>query len=142
MKMAFKIIATGMFLGVFLAINSFAQANDETQNSINILAPSLEVEPQRCVALHQGQICYQTAILKWHTPITGHYCLYSSRDVKALQCWQGNRSGDHTLEFQSPKSLTFRLRNMDLVQDIVQTKLTVAWVYGNEKRRRTSWRLF
>jgi len=127
---------------LLLSLASAAQANDQTTTTTRVLAPSLEVTPPRCVALHQGQICYQSAQLAWQAPQAGRYCLFISNDAQALKCWEHQDIGNFTFDFQSPHTLTFRLRNMHTHQDLVQTQLSVAWVYGKEKRRRTSWRLF
>jgi len=127
---------------LLLSFAAAAQADDPTTMPTRVLAPSLEVTPPRCVALHQGQICYQSAQLAWQAPQAGRYCLFISNDAQALKCWEHKNIGNFTFDFQSPHSLTFRLRNMHTHQDLVQTQLSVAWVYGKEKRRRTSWRLF
>ncbi len=118
------------------------QAQDLQNMRTQVLAPSLEVTPARCVALHQGQICYQSANLVWQAVHAARYCLFISNDTKALKCWPQQNAGSMIFDFQSPNTQIFRLRNMDIGQDLVQTQLSVAWVYGNEKRRRTSWRLF
>jgi len=127
---------------LFMSLCLPVQANEEFSTTLNVSAPSLEVVPQRCVALHQGQICYQSASLVWRAPEKGHYCLYISNTPASLQCWKNEKTGSFIHDFQSPNTLTFRLRNMKTQQDLVQTQLNVAWVYGNKKRQRSSWRLF
>jgi hypothetical protein len=142
LKTRFKPSAKHLFIYTILGINSIALGSEETTINPTVLAPSLEVEPQRCVALHQGQVCYQSTNLVWHAPKTGHYCLYISNTTVSLQCWKGVQTGFFIHDFQSPHALTFRLRNMHTQQDLVQTQLNVAWVYANKKRQRSSWRLF
>ena len=127
---------------LFMALCLSVQANEEFSSTLNVSAPSLEVVPERCVALHQGQICYQRASLVWQAPEKGDYCLYISNTHASLQCWENEKIGSFIHDFQSPSTLTFRLRNMKTQQDLVQTQLSVAWVYGNKKRQRSSWRLF
>jgi hypothetical protein len=134
--------AKHLFIYAMLGISSMALGSDETTINPTVLAPSLEVEPQRCVALHQGQVCYQSASLVWHAPKAGHYCLYISNTSDSLQCWKNQQTGSFIHDFQSPHALTFRLRNMLTQQDLVQAQLNVAWVYANKKRQRSSWRLF
>lgn len=138
----FKQAATHVFIIASLSLSFMTHGNETIPINATILAPSLEVNPQRCVALHQGQICYQSANVMWQAPKTGHYCLYISNTLASLQCWKNKQTGSFIHDFQSPNTLTFRLRNMKTKQDLVQTQLNVAWVYGNKKRQRSSWRLF
>jgi len=141
-KLQKYLISPLVLLLLSLAPATHADADDQLTMTTRVLAPSLEVTPPRCVALHQGQICYQSAQLAWQAPQAGRFCLFISNDAQALKCWEQKNTGNFTFDFQSPHTLTFRLRNMHTHQDLVQTQLSVAWVYGKEKRRRTSWRLF
>ncbi len=104
--------------------------------------PYLLVSPERCVALRQGQICYQEIQFSWRVLSKDRYCLYDEQIDKPLTCWSGKTEGKFEMDFQAPSSRAYVLRNEDRNFVVANTKFVVAWVYGNKKRRRSSWRLF
>ena len=47
----------------------------------------LIIEPEQCVAMRQGQLCYLDVKMSWRAEQVGDYCLFSSLQPKALRCW-------------------------------------------------------
>lgn len=133
----FKFVSFILFM-LFLWINmsGLAYAGEKKSSLI------LNVTPERCVALRQGQTCYQEVVFKWRSLKSGDYCLFNSKVKKALRCWQRAREGLLGIDFQSAEDTIFILRNKNKAEEFATVTMTVAWVYGNKKRRRSSWRLF
>ncbi|MFT6270474.1 MAG: hypothetical protein ACJAVV_003313 [Alphaproteobacteria bacterium] len=108
---------------------------------------SLNVKPQECVSLYQGQSCYLTLNFVFSAPFAGNYCLYIKGNIEPLQCVSGERQGTFSLEFDTDKNVSFELRNSDEVGDtknkvLAQAKLTLSWVYKVPNKKRLAWRLF
>ena len=121
-----------------LVISSFASSANDT---VPIKA-SLEVSPERCVALHKGQTCYLDAEFRWQTDREGNYCLYNKTLNKAVNCWQAQKTGKYSLDFQAAENHQFSLRASQSTDELAVTQITVAWVYKSTKRAKSSWRLF
>lgn len=106
----------------------------------------LTLTPERCVAMNEGQACYQTVIVRWQSNKLADYCLYLQNEPDPIVCWPDARQGRARFEFASETSMTYQLRMTtatgDLSQALAQATLTVSWVYGDSKKRRNSWRLF
>ena len=102
----------------------------------------LKVTPERCVALKQGQICYQYVIFDWQAKERSEYCLFLEGKVTPVNCWSSANVGQYKLDFQSSETKRFILRLKNSQVDLASTQVVVAWVYGNKKQRRAKWRLF
>lgn len=102
----------------------------------------LQLKPNRCVALHQGQVCYQTVQIFLNAHHPGNYCLYRQGDTMPVYCWQSVASGQHQYEFASDGAVQLQLINMQTKTLIATATLDVAWVYKANTRRKTHWRLF
>lgn len=102
---------------------------------------SLLLMPARCVALHQGQICYQRVQLSWSSFAAGNYCVYQEAQAQPLQCWQEQTQGTLVFEFASDSSRVLQLKNAQQ-QVVAEASMEVAWVYKANTRRKTHWRLF
>jgi hypothetical protein len=57
--------------------------------------------PLRCVALRQGQVCYQEVIIKWHQAEMGNYCLVELSSLNNIKCWSQVNTGEVNFDFQS-----------------------------------------
>ncbi|MFT7559122.1 MAG: hypothetical protein ACI93R_001027 [Flavobacteriales bacterium] len=101
---------------------------------------SLHTKPNRCVALRQGQVCYQKIRLSWSTPAHSSYCLYEKDQEQALACWDGNKLSQYTYAFKSPESIQFEIISGSIV--IASSAVKVSWVYQSRKRESSNWRLF
>jgi hypothetical protein len=99
-------------------------------------------QPDRCIALHQGQVCYQQVEFRWNTPANGDYCLYQLGLPAALTCWSGNRLSSYTLDFASSSSVVYELRPRDQEQALSRVTVEVAWVYRTTRKSFSRWRLF
>ena len=107
-----------------------------------IAAAQLQLKPNRCVALHQGQVCYQKVQLSWRAQQPGHYCLFQPNKESPVYCWQGVAAGQYQYEFAGDVSLELQLVNMQTKIPLATATLEVAWVYKANTRRKTHWRLF
>lgn len=110
--------------------------------SANESASLLFVKPIRCIALRQGQVCYQKITFNWRTEQTGSYCLYAKEQKEALKCWEQSSSGTYKMDFQSDSSTLFVLQNEKNKEVVANTSITVAWVYKSRKPQKSTWRLF
>lgn len=108
--------------------------------------PALTLEPDRCIALKEGQTCYQSIKVRWQAHATSDYCLLRNSEETPLVCWRGVQQGQTQLEVGADDSVTFRLLltspdTNDSVE-VAHATLVVSWVYSKSKKRRNSWRLF
>ncbi len=103
---------------------------------------SIILTPNRCIALHQGQICYQTININWSTNRISDYCLYRKNTEQAIYCWNSSQQGQWHYEFASSSTETLQL--IDTKENILidETTIEVAWVYKANTRRKTHWRVF
>jgi len=102
----------------------------------------LNVSPEQCVALRQGQQCYVDVIVTWQANAIGDYCLHASSQVKPLQCWQQQQSAKFSQELVARQDITFTLKRINSANVLAQGLITMAWVYDNTSRKNTSWRMF
>ncbi len=102
---------------------------------------SLILSPSRCVALHQGQVCYQRVQISWSSSRAGDYCLYPQDQLAPLHCWQQQSEATLDVEFAADQSRQYVLKDQQ-GQALADATLEVAWVYKANTRRKTHWRLF
>lgn len=105
-------------------------------------SPALTAKPNRCISLHQGQVCYQSVVFNWQLAQPGNYCLYQQASKTPLQCWQATEHASYQYEFESNMSLSFYLRETTSQVMIGKTQVTVAWVYKTKRNSSSGWRLF
>ena len=132
---------------LLLAQSLPVNAQSDKQENAQVDAPAaaaalLQLKPNRCVALHQGQVCYQTIQLLWSAPQAGHYCLHQENVAQPLHCWQSVNAGEYSYEFASDASVQLQLVDAQTKTVVAQAGLEVAWVYKANTRRQTHWRLF
>ncbi|PUA28558.1 MAG: hypothetical protein B0W54_19170 [Cellvibrio sp. 79] len=131
----------GIWIALLLLPVKNAYAINETTATTNPVSASLLLTPARCVALHQGQICYQRVQISWSSSAVGNYCVYMEEQAQPLHCWQEQTQGTLVFEFASDSSRLLQLKNAQ--QNIVaEASMEVAWVYKANTRRKTHWRLF
>ncbi len=120
---------------LFFAIQIHAESTEP-------MATAFSVKPKRCVALHQGQTCYQKLSFKFDTPYQDNICLFRSTMVDPLICWRGNDLTKYIYEFRGTQSENFYIANR-LTNDILaMQEIRVAWVYKSKKKVPSGWRLF
>lgn len=121
-------------LAIFLLFNTqVANSKDKIE---------LKLDPKQCVSLREGQECFATAELSWHAINAGEYCLYSSLQEQALQCWQSELSGYYKSKVVLTKDLIFTIRNRIDSTIEASVGMELAWVYKKNSRSKTSWRMF
>lgn len=102
----------------------------------------LQVKPQRCISLHQGQVCYQKLMFSWQTPATGEFCLVDTQSRVTLTCWRGEEKTQHEYEFAARESIEFAISYEGQRDALVKVKVQVASVYKSPERSSSRWRLF
>jgi hypothetical protein len=133
------IVSPLYFTLIFVTLMWASSVYSAADNQHNI---GLHNTPQRCVALRQGQTCYQEVTFHWHQSQKGNYCLVELSTMDVLQCWQQTQSGKFEWDFQSSESQDFALRNQDKTENLAMTNITVSWVFKSSKRPKSSWKLF
>lgn len=128
-------------IGVILLLTVTATAADTPSGAASAEAASLLLTPRRCVALHQGQVCYQRVQISWSSFTAADYCIYQATRQEPLHCWRGQIQGTFEFEFASDTSLVLQLKNSQQ-EVIAESSMEVAWVYKANTRRKTHWRLF
>ncbi|WP_052417472.1 DUF3019 domain-containing protein [Cellvibrio mixtus] len=131
----------GIRIALLLPIATSVFAADEAATSAVPEPASLLLTPSRCVALHQGQVCYQRVQISWSSFAAGNYCVYQEATPQPLHCWQEQTQGTFVYEFASDSSLLLQLKNAQQ-QVVAESTMEVAWVYKANTRRKTHWRLF
>jgi len=106
------------------------------------LAYTLAIEPNRCIALQQGQVCYADLKFQWKTPATGEYCLYDERPSDPLLCWMGNTVTVYKQKFSSRKNVNYEIRLKSSEQPLAQATVKVSWIYKSNTSSTSRWRLF
>jgi len=105
-------------------------------------ANQLQIKPSRCIALHQGQVCYQSLSIHWQTDAADSYCLYQSDNKAPLLCWENVASGTGAIEFESSSTANFQLVRKRDAKPVAEFTVEVAWVYDASSHRESHWRIF
>lgn len=134
MRRLFLQIKTISLLMLLLVISSVANATD--------IQASMQVSPDQCVAMRQGQACYVSVQLSWKVTSPGNYCLYTEGSTKALNCWENSTTGELKKSFDSKVNLTFSLRRQNESLSVATAVVKMAWVHKKKGTPRKSWRIF
>jgi len=102
----------------------------------------LKVKPDRCIALRQGQFCYQKVVFQWSTSAAHTYCLYAYEVDSPMVCWSGSKLSVFEYDFKSMQDQSFYLKDEDTEEILGEVNVDVAWVYKSGKKVSTGWRLF
>ena len=100
------------------------------------------VKPDRCIALNQGQLCYQHLDLEWQTEDGEQYCLYQQNLAEPVVCWSGREKSSYQLEFVSDTNIIYQIRVEGQRDVLSQVEVEVAWVYRSTRKSFSRWRLF
>lgn len=119
---------------LLLVISSVANATD--------IQASMQVSPEQCVAMRQGQACYVSVQLTWQVSTPGNYCLYTAGTAKALNCWENTTTGELKKSFDSKVNLEFSLRRQNESLSVATAVVKMAWVHKKKGQPRKSWRIF
>ncbi|WP_191600248.1 DUF3019 domain-containing protein [Marinomonas algicola] len=101
-----------------------------------------KVEPNRCIALRKGQTCYQSLTFRWKVSDIGEYCLFQQPRPQPLVCWRDKGIGSYKKEVQLDRSTVYQIRRKGNGDVVFETKIKVAWVYKNDRKNYSEWRLF
>lgn len=123
---------TAIFAMTFTATSAWSQDK----------AIAFTATPERCVALHKGQICYQEVLFRWQTPSYGEYCLVMSKSGRRITCWNGASQQEYHYNFEGDKTTSFSLIADDKADPLARVKVVVTWVYKAPKQSQSGWRLF
>ncbi len=102
----------------------------------------LHIKPTRCIALHEGQVCYQTLSISWKAEVADTYCLYQQDNKVPLKCWDNLANGKWSYEFEGATTQKFMLVRKQDAKPIAEALIEVAWVYDASSRRESHWRIF
>lgn len=102
----------------------------------------LQIKPARCIALHEGQVCYQTLTVTWRARVEDTYCLFQQDNKVPIQCWENTATGKATLELESSSSRQFFLQRKRDNKNLAEFTVEVAWVYDASTHRESHWRIF
>jgi len=103
---------------------------------------SLIIEPEQCVAMRQGQLCYVDVKISWQAEQLDNHCLFSSLQPTALRCWSNAKSGKFQQEMSADKNIVFSLKKQGRASDLITKEIEMAWVYDKSTRKNISWRMF
>ena len=102
----------------------------------------LNIKPTRCIALHEGQVCYQKINISWKTDSADHYCLHLQDNKVPLTCWDNLSSAKWSYEFEGNTTQKFMLIRKQDSKQVAEVSIEVAWVYDSSSRRESHWRIF
>ncbi len=126
-------------LVLLLCVSLFSLCNYANASSNDT---QLFIKPARCIALHQGQVCYQTLKIIWQTDIADNYCLLQQGNNTPLLCWEHAASGTGNVEFANHTSVKLILVRTRDGQTMTEFMMEVAWVYEANSHRESHWRIF
>lgn len=124
-------------MALALLASTSTKANDGEQSHSIIIAT-----PNQCVALNQGQVCFQALTLVWESTLSGDFCVYSSQMSTPLKCWESKQQGELALEVEAKEDVEFSLHLRQPKSKVASALMRVAWVYKQKRKRLASWRLF
>ncbi|WP_444997064.1 DUF3019 domain-containing protein [Aliikangiella sp. IMCC44359] len=133
--MYFKGIITSLLI-YFTGFATYTLAEKST-----LLPISLDLLPNKCVALRKGRECFAKINVRWHAQVSGNYCLRRQADKLIINCWKNQMQGDFSYIFRSQNAEILELifENSDNV--IITAPIKVSWVYKS-KKRKGRWRVF
>jgi hypothetical protein len=123
-----------LLMTAMLCASGGAQAAEEVA--------AFTVQPERCIALNRGQVCYQKLTFQWQAAAGARYCLYQDAVAAPLVCWNGNERNSHEVEFESDRNIMYGIRLEGQSDNLAQVEVEVAWVYQSNRNGFSRWRLF
>lgn len=103
---------------------------------------SLTVKPNKCIVLHQGQMCYQRLRFSWAVADNNAYCLFNQTRNEVITCWHDKQLRQFKYRFKSSQSEVFQIRHRDQSKALAEVKVAVASVYRSKRSSSSGWRLF
>jgi Protein of unknown function (DUF3019) len=127
---------------LFFAVNASLMLFASPSLGIEADAAQLTVKPARCIALHEGQTCYQTLKMMWSTSVADSYCFLEKNRPSPSICWDDAATGKGTFEFSGITSSEFQLIRKRDSKIMAEFNVEVAWVYDASSHRMSHWRIF
>lgn len=137
---------------LFIPIKTYASELENSDANTSTSTLTFSVKPQKCIALHRGQVCYQKLEFNWYISSAGNYCLYQTTKEEPLYCWKNSGTGQFTFDFQSNQSESYQIRSLAQSEDLEPLdkqdqvlrvlKVKLATVYKQTKQSYSGWRLF
>jgi len=137
-------VIIGLLIMLIGMENTFAQ-----EQSSNVVV--MQVKPQTCVSLHEGQECFAQITINWQADLVNDYCLYSTQTPDPVFCWENVSQGTVEYELNTKENVRFMLAQVPKTRFmlthkpyaiIAEARLNVSWVYKKKQKSRLSWRLF
>lgn len=149
-EMILKLFKTHLQLIIGILIITIGMRDTFAQEqSLNVVV--MQVKPQTCVSLHEGQECFAQITVNWQADLVSDYCLYSTQTPDPVFCWEKVNQGTVEYELNTKENVRFMLAQVPktrfmLTQKpyaiIAEARLNVSWVYKKKQESRLSWRLF
>jgi hypothetical protein len=127
---------------LFFAVNASLTLFASPSFGIESETVQLKVKPTRCIALHEGQTCYQTLKMMWSTSVADSYCFLEKNRPSPSICWDNVAAGKGTFEFSGIMSSEFLLIRKRDSKIMAEVNVEVAWVYDAKSHRKSHWRIF
>lgn len=124
-----------LFLCLCTLTSRAVQANDQ-------LPITLKVKPDKCIALHKGQTCYQKVWFSWRLDSDQQYCLYEVSRKVPLVCWEGSERRSFLYRFESSESRQYQIVQSEERKLIAEVEIVLSWVYRSRRNSSRGWRLF
>ncbi len=138
----FWLLYAGMVFILSFSEMVLASAGATTFASVASEGDTLNIKPSRCIALHEGQVCYQTLKIHWVAAQQDTYCLHVQGENTPLLCWENSTTGSGRYEFESNKTQQFLLLRKRDGKLVSSFSIEVAWVYDANSHRKSHWRVF
>jgi len=134
-----KISSKNIIIGLIAMVILFSTKLYAEPNEVVL---TLEVDPEQCVSIVQGDDCYVDVKITWLSKQASDYCLFTSQQSESLQCWNNQTQGQLSKEFISNENITFYLKQLPSKDIVAEEVLEMAWVYKKNGRSHASWRMF
>ncbi|NVK24963.1 MAG: DUF3019 domain-containing protein [Gammaproteobacteria bacterium] len=108
----------------------------------DVSAVTMNMSPNQCVAMTEGQTCYVDVEFSWQSSTVLDVCLFHSSQKTPLKCWNQATKGEYEYDFASNKNVTFTLRRIDDLSILGQQELEMAWVHKKRGKPTNWWRIF
>lgn len=131
-------VAMSIFALTLASTQLYAEQPSTLQSNANF---HFQVKPDRCIALRQGQVCYQKLAFQW-AAINSEVCLVEKGKTETIKCWANNSATRFKYAFESDSEKTYQLQDKTSQTILAEVKVKVAWVYKNSEKVSTGWRLF
>lgn len=140
--LVFMLCAVLAFFSALLISPIKVFANDKENTTDQAALIDFQVKPDRCIALRQGQVCYQKISFTWSPQLDRALCLIEKGQEEPLQCWSNNIPQQFKFSFEADSEKTYQLQEQQSSAILAEVKVSVAWVYKNSEKVSTGWRLF